>query len=77
MKNMDLEKREWAYDEELDLYKKEVENQLIDAGFDQTTIGLIIKAMGKTMGAASPFIDKIGKGGNTYNFTQSAPTVNY
>lgn len=75
LKSMDLEKRQKNYWIELEIYQKELENQLIDAGFDQTTIGLILKSVGKTMGAASPFIEK--HGGNTYNFTTSPQVVNY
>lgn len=74
MKSMDLDKRTKAYHIELDIYKKELENKLIEAGFDQSTIGLIIKAVGKTMDAASPFTN-FHHGGNTYNI--NSPTVSY
>ena len=73
---MDLRKRNNTYDKEIELNQKEMTNKLIDAGFDQTTAGLIIKAIGKTGGAtakASSAIGQIRSPNNSYTYNN----VNY
>lgn len=77
MREMDVDKRTQQWDKELDVYKHQMTVALIEAGVDDSTAGMIIRQIGKSVNAFSPFTGFIPNGGNTYNFTQSAPTVNY
>lgn len=61
MKEMDVKKRSNQYDKELELYKAQVQAQMTEEGYDASTIGQVIKAIGKTINAISPFTGLTGR----------------
>lgn len=61
MKQMDVNKRNGQYDKELELYKSQVQAQMTEAGYDASTIGQVIKAIGKTVNAINPLTGLTGR----------------
>lgn len=79
MAEMELSKRSEYFNKEMKLYKRELEKELKDAGWDNNFITEIIDWTGRRVKNLSPLTTAIPKKGNTntYNFTTNSPTVNY
>lgn len=54
MKKMDVNKRSGQYDKELQTYKAQIQAEMIEAGYDSSTIAQVIKTIGKTVQAVNP-----------------------
>lgn len=81
---MDLSKRNYLLDLELQLGKEELKGKLNDAAFDNSTIGRVIKGIGKGVNAVSPALSLTGSSAssakqyrNTYNNHYNGPYVRY
>lgn len=61
MKKMDVSKRNNQYDKELQIYKAQVQAEMIEAGYDASTTAQVIKAIGKTVQAISPLTGLTGR----------------
>lgn len=54
MKKMDVDKRSGQYNKELQTYKAQIQAEMIEAGYDSSTIAQVIKTIGKTVQAINP-----------------------
>ena len=78
MRGMDLAKRKMYWETETKILEEQLGKQLKDANWDNNQFTEFFDWLGRRVQTISPFVSSINKGGgNTYNFTQSAPTVNY
>ncbi len=79
MADMDMKKRDKYWEEEIKIYEEELKKTLKDAQFDNNYVTEVMDWLGRRIKNLSPVINTIPttRSGNTYNFTQSAPTVNY
>lgn len=72
MKSMDVEKRSSQYWKELEIYKEQMTQTLVDAGFQNSQIGTFIRGIGNAVNAVSPFTEFTGKSNSAkaqYNYT--------
>ncbi|UPW41665.1 DNA pilot protein [Peromfec virus RodF8_26] len=60
MKEMDVKKRSSQYQNELEIYKQEIQAQMISAGYDNTIIKKTIDAIGNAVNAISPLTTYTG-----------------
>lgn len=61
MREMEVQKRSREYSKELDIYKARIQQEMIEAGYDSGTIAQVIKSIGKSVEAVSPFIGLTGR----------------
>lgn len=73
MKSMDIQKRTKEFDKELEIYKNQLELELINNGIDKSTSAQTAKAFGRWIKELSPFTDMTGNSESQKHST----TVNY
>lgn len=61
MANMDVRKRKFGYDHEINNYKKQLYLEMLNQGWEDTDAKRVINAIGETMNAISPFTIFTGK----------------
>lgn len=69
MKEMDIQKRTSQYDKELEIYKAKLERELIEAGYDKSTVKQVINAIGNAVNALSPMTTMTGRSESQSNYT--------
>lgn len=69
MREMNVKLRTQEWDKEVNIYKETMRKELRDAGVANSTAGIIVEQIGKTIHAMSPLSDFTPRAGNSYNYS--------